>query len=149
MLEIREDGIRLCGPKGSIPVREDDEITLKLAMLCEGECEGSSAEEAAKKLGYTRQRYYQVLDVYHEQGAKGLESGKRGPRRNYRRTDEVIRQVIRYRFLDPKSTAEVIAQKLRQNGHFISTRSVERVISEYGLQKKTPSLSPRRGAPNG
>jgi hypothetical protein len=34
-------------------------------------------------------------------------------------------------------SAEVIAQKLRQTGFVISTRSVERVIEDYGLQKKT------------
>jgi hypothetical protein len=45
--------------------------------------------------------------------------------------------VIRHRFLDPQISPEVIAQKLVQCGYPISTRSVERVISEYGLQKKT------------
>jgi hypothetical protein len=34
--------------------------------------------------------------------------------------------------------AAVVAQKLRQLGHAISTRSVERIIADYGLQKKTP-----------
>ena len=73
-----------------------------------------------------------------------LLSQKRGPKHNYRRTDEVIRQVIRHRFLDPDASAEVIAQKLRQCGLSISTRSVERVIEQFGLQKKTPSLSSQR-----
>jgi hypothetical protein len=35
----------------------------------------------------------------------------------------------------------VIAQKIRQTGLKISTRSVERVIEDFGLQKKTSSLS--------
>ena len=59
-----------------------------------------------------------------------------------RRTGELVRQVIRHRFLDPDATAEVIAQKLRQSGLPISNRSVERVIAEYGLQKKTLSMPP-------
>ena len=41
-------------------------------------------------------------------------------------------------------TAEVIAQKLRQAGFQASTRSVERVIAEYGLQKKTLQVPPPR-----
>jgi hypothetical protein len=45
--------------------------------------------------------------------------------------------VIRHRFLDPDASAEVIAQKLRQCEWPISTRSVERVIEQFGLQKKT------------
>jgi hypothetical protein len=144
MIEIHDGKASLFGPKGSLPVRENDEITLKLAMLYEGQCEGLGSARAAEKFGFTRQRYHQILDQYMDQGAAGLKSLKRGPKRNYRRVDEVVRQVIRYRFLDPNMSAEVIAQKLNQNGHCIAVRSVERVISEYGLQKKTPSLSTRK-----
>jgi hypothetical protein len=78
-----------------------------------------------------------------DKGAEGLKSLKPGPKGNYRRTDEVVRQVIRYRFLDPKMSPEVIAQKLNQNGFPIAIRSVERVVSEYGLQKKTSYVSTR------
>lgn len=130
-------------------MREDDEITFKFAMLFEGECEGLGPLRAAKKFGYTRQRYYQILNQFRTDGARGLKSQKRGPQRNYRRTHEVVRQIIRYRFLDPKLSPEVIAQKLNQNGYLIATRSVERVISDYGLQKKTPSLSPPERTSNG
>ena len=42
----------------------------------------------------------------------------------------------------PHTSAEVIAQKLQQAHHLISIRSVERVISDFGLQKKTLRLSP-------
>jgi transposase len=146
MIQMRDGVPSLSGPKGSLPIREDDEITVKLAMLYEGHCEGLGPHKAATKYGYTRQRYYQILDIFERQGAEGLKSLKRGPKRNYRRTDEVVRQVIRYRFLDPKMSAAVIAQKLNQNGYTIAARSVQRVISEYGLQKKTPSVSPHREA---
>ncbi|CAB1085534.1 hypothetical protein D1AOALGA4SA_13021, partial [Olavius algarvensis Delta 1 endosymbiont] len=36
MIHIDSSGYMLAGPKGSIPLRDDDEITLKLAMLFEG-----------------------------------------------------------------------------------------------------------------
>lgn len=144
MIEIHEGVPSLSGPKGSLPVREDDEITLKLAMLFEGQCEGLGPVQAAEKFGYTRQRYYQILYQFMAQGAAGLKSLKPGPKGNYRRTDEVVRQIIRYRFLDPNASPEVIAQKLNQNGYLLAIRSVERVISEYGLQKKTLSLSSRK-----
>ena len=147
MIEIHEGKASLLGPKGSLPVREDDEITFKLAMLYEGQCEGLGPLKAAQKYGFTRQRYYQILDQFTEQGAAGLKGLKPGPKRNYRRTDEVVRQVIRYRFLDPQMSLEVIAQKLNQNGYPIAIRSVERVISEYGLQKKTPSVPSRKRTP--
>ena len=110
-------------------------------MLYEGECEGNGRTETARKFGYTRQRYHQLLQKFTREGAAGLKHQKRGPKGNYRRTDEVVRQIITYKFLDPHMSPEVIAQKLKQCGYQIAIRSVERVISEYGLQKKTSSSS--------
>jgi transposase len=132
----------IVGSHGSLAILPDDEITPKLAMLVEGQCMGLGPTRAARKYGYTKQRYYQVLKAYRQDGALALRSRKRGPKRNYRRTEDVVRQIIRHRFLDPDASAEVIAQKLRQCGRPISTSSVERVIAEFGLQKKTLRLSP-------
>ncbi len=148
MIKIHGGPPALSGPKGSLPVRADDEITLKLAMLFEGQCEGLGPIKAAQKFGYTRQRYYQILNQFIDQGAAGLKNLKPGPKGNYRRSDEVIRQIIRYRFLDPHMSPEVIAQKLNQNGYLLAIRSVERVISDYGLQKKTSPLSSRKRTRN-
>jgi transposase len=128
---------QVVGEYGMLSVAQQDEVALKLAMLIEGECEGLGRTEAARKFGYTRQRYAQLLANFEQSGSTALGSRQRGPKRNYRRTDEVVRQVIRHRFLDPNASAGVIAQKLRQTGFTISTRSVERAIAEYGLQKKT------------
>ena len=127
----------LTGPAGSLLVLPKDEITLKLAMLYEGECEGLGPLKAADKFGYSKQRYFQLRHLFSEQGAIALLSKTTGPQSNYRRTDEVVRQIIRHRFLDPDMSPEVIAQKLEQTDHPISIRSVERTIADYGLQKKT------------
>jgi hypothetical protein len=131
----------LVGEHGSLLVTEQDEITRKLAMLIEGECEGLGPINAARKYGFCKQRYFQLREAYLREGAEALQSKPRGPKTNYRRSCELVRQVIRHRFLDPQASADVIAQKLRQTGFVISTRSVERVIAEYGLQKKTLSVS--------
>jgi transposase len=133
---------RIVGLRGELSVPVVDEITPRLIMLIEGECEIGAAA-AAERHGLTRQRYYQVLKLFEQQGAVALQIQKRGPKTNYVRTDEVERQVIRHRFLDPDATADVIAQKLRQAGFGISTRSVARVIEKFGLQKKTLPLPPR------
>jgi len=141
---------QLVGPQGALPLVQHDPLTKKLAMLMEGECEGLGPTEAARKYGYTKQRYFQLLHAYEQQGAPALHNKPRGPKRNYRRTPEVERQVIRHRFLDPEASADVIAQKIRQTGFPIRTRSVERVIADYGLQKKTLRLPAveQRPAPN-
>jgi hypothetical protein len=128
---------QLTGTAGSLLVKPDDEITLKLAMLYEGQCEGLGPTQAALKFGYTKSRYFQLLHLYEQQGAIALRSKPTGPKSNYRRTQEVLRQVIRHRFLDPEASAEVIAQKLQQTHHPLSIRSIQRVIADFGLQKKT------------
>jgi transposase len=133
---------RIIGPAGELPVRPDDLVVSRFAMLIEGQCEGLGATKAADKLGLSKQRYFQLLKLFREHGSAGLQPHKPGPKHNYVRTDEVERQVIRHRFLDPDATVDIIAQKLRQAGFAISTRSVDRIIEKYGLQKKTLSLPP-------
>lgn len=130
----------LVGPGGRLEVPVGDEITHKLAMLLEGECEGLGPLQAAKKFHFSKQRYFQLRTAFAEQGAMALQSRKRGPKTNYRRTPELVRQVIRHRFLDPDASPEVIAQKLVQSGWTISVRSVARVLADYTLQKKTPQM---------
>jgi transposase len=136
----------IVGDHGSLPVGQEDEVAWKLAMLIEGECEGLGPSKAAEKFGFSKQRYFQLRQVYQQHGAQALASRLRGPKRNYRRTDEVVRQVIRHRFLDADASAEVIAQKLHQTGLAISTRSVERVIADYGLEKKALLMSSQHRA---
>lgn len=143
MLEFFDRQPVLIGKAGRLNVPPDDEITQRLAMLVEGECEGADISAVASKFGYSRQRYYQLRDLFSATGAAALKRRKTGPKHNYRRTDEVIRQVIRQLFLDRSASPEVVAQKLRQLGLPLSIRSVQRVISEYGLQKKTPQRKPQ------
>ena len=129
----------LIGPRGSLPIPSNDQACLKLIMLLEGECTEIGPKQAAKNFYYSKSRYYQIREAFAQKGLEGLIHRKTGPKGNYRRTSEVTKLVIRARFLDPEASAEVIASKLRQDGHTIATRSVERIINEYGLQKKTPS----------
>lgn len=143
MLTLNLSSAKLVGPRGTLPVPDEDDITRRLAMLIEGECGELGPLQAAAKYGYCKQRYFQLRQQYLRHGALGLQSQKRGPKTHYRRTEEVVRQIIRHRFLDPEASAPVIAQKLRQHNTRISTSSVERVIRAYGLQKKTLSTVQR------
>jgi hypothetical protein len=142
----------LAGPFGQLEIPQDDEIAHKFLMLTEGECSGLGPLRAAEKYGFSKQRYFQLRTAFAKRGTRAFESQKRGPKTHYRRTAELERQVIRHRYLDPDASPQVIAQKLVQSGFKISIRSVERVLAEYGLQKKTPQVSPtgrkrpRRGA---
>jgi len=61
---------------------------------------------------------------------------KRGSDKKPVRTKELENQIIRMRFLDPLASTDVITQKLSQMSYNVSKRSVERTITDYGLQKK-------------
>ena len=135
----------LTGPAGTLPVPAADEITRKLAMLYEGECEPGGPLAAARKFGFSKPRYYQLRQLLQQHGAQALQSRSRGPKTTYRRTDQVRQLVIRHRFLDPEASPAVLAQKIRQADHPISQRSVQRVIADFGLQKKTLRLAPPGG----
>jgi len=117
----------------------DDKTTRKLMMLIEGTY-GVGVKKSIQKYGYSEQRYYQLLKAFKQSGLQALRDKKRGPKTRHVRNDTLVGQIIRLRFLDPKAGADVIAQKLRQTGFRVSQRSVERTITEYGLQKKTPSV---------
>jgi transposase len=130
------DYFLLEGTTGSLTISAADEVARKFAMLIEGKCLGLGPTKAAEKYGYTKQRFFQLLDAFEQAGSSGLISKKKGPKTNYVRTENAVSQVIRYRFLDPDANAAVITQKMKQTGIKISQRSVERVIAEYGLQKK-------------
>jgi hypothetical protein len=117
-------------------VNNNDSIAQKMCMLIEG-VYGLGVKHSIRKYGYTEQRYYQILKEFQVSGSNALIDKKRGPKQNSRRTEKIIQQIIRHRFLDPDASAAVIAQKLKQIHLSISLRSVERTIHEYGLQKKT------------
>src|SRR5271166_4799309 len=79
MIEFFDSSAKLVGHSGSILLPDDDEITRKLAMLFEGQCEGLGPTQAARKFGYTKQRYFQLLEQFEAQGALALQSKARGP----------------------------------------------------------------------
>jgi transposase len=131
--------ISIKGIKGKdFVIDQEDSLSMKISMLIEGHCT-IGVHEAIKKYGYTEQRYYQLLQKYREGGSPALIDNKPGSDKQPVRTKEIVNQIIRFRFLDPFSGAGVIAQKLNQIGHKVSKRSVERTITEYGLQKKRMS----------
>lgn len=121
----------------SLTVSPKDTVAWKLLMLFDA-ASGDKAriEDIAKKYGYTREHFYVIKKTFETKGSQGLMDKPQGPKRNYRLTKEIEKQIIRHRFLDPEASSEVITQKMQQAGYVISQRSVERAINEWGLQKK-------------
>lgn len=137
MKKDEENKFSFDGLSGSLPICNDDVISKKLAMLIDVKCNNFKIKDAVKKYGYSKQRFFQILNNYKQEGSLGLRNRKRGPRNNSIRKQAVINQIIRYRFLDPGATVDVVVQKMNQTGIKISKRSVERTLTDFGLQKKT------------
>ena len=134
-------GEELSGPEGTLPIHTDDIAARKFAMLIEGRCMGLGPTKAAQKYGYSKQWFFKVWNDYNEGGIEALIKKKTGPKKNFVRSKVVINQIIRHRFLDPEASIAVITQKLNQSGFKVGLLSVERTITEYGLQKKRPIYS--------
>ena len=140
--QFRPETHDVAGPAGALSIAPKDELARRFLMLLEGQCLQDNIVTLAQKYGYCRQRYYQLLNAFKSGGLLALQPQKTGPKTNYRRTEQAIRQVLRYRFLDTEASPEVITQKLRQTHFPISQRSVQRIIADYGLQKKTLRTQP-------
>jgi len=86
-------------------------------MLIEGECEGPWTHAGPLEAWSLTTTILSIAQTIPGARAPGpSRTRKRGPKTNYVRTDEVERQVIRHRFLDPDASVDIIAQKLRQAG---------------------------------
>ncbi|MBN2092040.1 hypothetical protein JW964_20650 [candidate division KSB1 bacterium] len=136
--------IEVTGPGGTLKIPGDDEMAKKFALLFEVNCLGTSPTSTAEKYGYTKQRYFQIFHMFEDSGSNALKSEKTGPKHKWVRHENMIKQVIRLRFHDPDASAAVIAQKLCQAGLRICIRSVERIITDFGLQKKNLSIPTQR-----
>jgi transposase len=122
---------------GSIPLKENDDLTKKLFMLFEYYNTDITVKDIVKKYKISRAGFYVIKNLFEKRGSAGLIKKKTGPKHNYVRTESIKNLVIRLKYLDPYLSGAVIAQKLNQQGHKISIKSVERIISELKLVKKT------------
>src|SRR5271166_3845293 len=80
VMEFDPSRQELCGPGGSLPLAADDDLTRKLSMIIEGECEGLGPSAAAAKYGFSKPRYFQLRSLYLQRGAAALLNHKRGPK---------------------------------------------------------------------
>jgi transposase len=123
------------GPGGVLPVRPEDAAAIDLVMLVDGETSGRDLEDVLQQYGRSRSTYYEKLRRFREQGVEGLLSRPPGPRSAWRRPIEVVRYIVTTRLRHPERSASSIADDLAQQGHSVSTRSVERTLSQFGLTR--------------
>ena len=123
------------GPGGILPLRPQDEAALDLVMLIEGETSGRPLDDVLVEFGRSRSTYYEKLRRFREDGVQGLLARPPGPRSPWRRPLEVVRFIVTARLRHPDRSASVIAEDLSRLGHSVSTRSVERTLTQFGLTR--------------
>lgn len=131
-LTISHDTIS--GAHGSLPVKSDDSLLRDLLLLLLHEVGGMPLDDALRLCGYSsRATYYAKLKRFNEGGLAALLPRRPGPRSKWRRSDEVVQRVIALRHQKPQPSVNQIARALRSAGFEVSTRSIERTLSEHGL----------------
>jgi transposase len=143
----RLPGREIRGPGGALPIRPDDEASLDLVMLMEGETSGRPLDEVLAEFGRSRSTYYEKLRRFREQGVVGLLARPPGPRTAWRRPLEVVRFIVTARLRDAGRSAAQIADDLGGLGHPVSVRSVERTLTQFGLTRPARSAPPAPPAP--
>ena len=87
----------------SLNVSSRDAVAWKLLMLFEAASHTyDKIEDIAKKYDYTREDFYVIKKAFETEGSKALIDKPQGPKRNYRLTKEIEKQIIRHRFLTRK-----------------------------------------------
>lgn len=137
------------GPGGVLPLGPDDEPAVDLVMLIEGETSGRPLESVLEQYQRSRSTYYEKLRRFRESGLTGLLSRPSGPRTAWRRPLEVVRFIVTTRLRHPERGAAAIAGDLAALGHPVSTRSVERTLTQFGLTRHGPRGARRIDRPEG
>jgi len=137
------------GPGGCLPLRDRDDAAIDLMMLIEGETSGRPLDEVLAEYGRCRSTYYEKLRRFREDGLEGLLARPPGPRGPWRRPHDVVRFIVTTRLRHPDRSATAIAGDLTRLGHAVSTRSVERTLTQFGLTRASRTAAPTDGTGGG
>ncbi len=109
-------------------------IKRKLNILELGQTLGNISE-ACRKLGVSRQHYYDIKSAIEEDGLEGLmEKSRKAPRLRNRVAPEVERKVLDYSLEFPTQGQMRVANELKKQGIQISDGGVRSIWLRHNLQ---------------
>jgi transposase len=112
-----------------------DLVQVKYEMLRRVQRDGHSVANAAATFGFSRPSFYQTQSSFRQEGLAGLTPRKRGPKRPYKFTQEVVDFAEQQFRRDPSLRAHALADLIeKQFGTTVHPRSVERSLTR--TQKK-------------
>ncbi|TAN43892.1 MAG: helix-turn-helix domain-containing protein, partial [Candidatus Methanoperedens sp.] len=89
-----------------------DLVQVKYEMFRKVEKENVEVKETVHLFGMSRQYYYKIKTAFDRQGMAGLLPDKRGPKRPFKLTDNVVGFINKVAKEDPSVTNQRIAEKI-------------------------------------
>jgi transposase InsO family protein len=115
-------------------------INRKLNILDLGKTLGNISE-ACRRLGVSRQHYYDIKEAIQEEGIDGLlEKSRRTPRIGNRVAPEIEKKVLEYSLEYPTQGQMRMANELKKKGIQISAGGVRSIWLRHSLQTKSLRL---------
>ena len=115
----------------------DDIVQVKYEMLRSAQKDGTGVVKASKTYGFSRITFYKLSKAFKENGLSVLLPQKKGPRRAYKLTREVMEFVGRLIEQKPGIRTEKIREEIKDRFNLtVHKRSIERAINRS--KKKHP-----------
>lgn len=115
-------------------------INRKLNIVELGKTLGNISE-ACRRLGVSRQHYYDIREAIQEEGIEGLlEKSRRAPRIGNRVAPEIEQKVLDYSLEYPTQGQSRAANELKKKGVIISAGGVRSIWLRHNLQTKSLRL---------
>lgn len=93
--------------------------------------------EACRRLGISRQHYYDIREALEEEGIEGLlEKSRRNPRIRNRVAPEIEERVLSYCLESPTHGQARVANELKKEGIIVSPGGVRSIWLRHGLEKR-------------
>lgn len=114
--------------------KENKDLKIKLALLQVGK-ELGNVSKACRLLGYSRDSFYRIRDLYEKGGEAALKPKPRTvPNIKNRSITEVENQVMQLTFVQPRWGQVRIARQLRRRGTKISPSGVRCIWMRHGME---------------
>jgi len=133
-----KDGILIldAGLNCTLIIPPEHVVSKKIHMVTLAELTNLSIKETCNLFGYrTRKSYYDIRRAVMQNDIQALLLKKTGPKSPPKRTPELEKRVIQLRLTTDKNMYE-ITDTLKAEGFSVESRSVEQILSDYGISKK-------------
>lgn len=113
-----------------------DLLQVKYEMIRRVQKDKIPVTDVVATFGFSRPTFYQAQSAFHDHGLAGLLPKKRGPRRGYKLTEEVLSFIEQARVEDTSlDTHALVGLLLERFGVQVHPRSIERVL-QRGEKKR-------------